>query len=490
MMKGLITDNLYVRNNQASREGWAKFYFKEGDEVAIEKAVFGQKIEENDLWYKLDNGKYIWSGCVKITEGVIDSPTEKRVIFTADDYGVVDSINQGVKDAVSRGILRSVSCFTNYGQNGEKSLRMIRELQDVGRAKGCDVELGVHLTITSGNPLIGSEAASLLCRDEKSLRKAERKFKKGGGAPDELACMFYAERDIVSLYQSFANDTALRNAYLNQLREELKAQMNVFLKAKNEDGRHDPIPICHLTSHHNSVFFHPDLFEVVVELAYVNWLSPEEKERLTQNTGMQFPIPIRSLVNAPSWKEWLYMRGRVGHKGEKGWDGPLKFLQALQSNFCSPTSAANKVKTPGFLNSAHYGPLPAQTNYGIYFTTLKDKKKETALGMLNQLRWGDANSMEFLLHIRAGGLFTNEDIYFDNEVKPTGYDGIEPKAFDSRKAELDSFIGLFKTEADLPNGIVLGSWKTLGNNESCKESRGKSPSPNLPNQDQLNNWEA
>lgn len=490
MVKGLITDNLYVRNNYASQEGWAKFYFQEGDEVTIEKAVYGQKIEENDLWYKLDSGKFIWSGCVKIIDGNIAPPTEKRVIFTADDYGVVESINEGVKEAVRRGILRSVSCFTNYGEKGEKSLRMIRELQEVARVKGCDVELGVHLTITSGSPLIGRQAASLLCRDDKSLRKAERKFKKGSGAPNDLACLFYAERDIVGLYQSFANDAALRNTYLNQLREELKAQMNVFLRAKNAAGEPNPIPIGHLTSHHNSVFFHADLFDVVVELAYANWLSTEEKTILTQERGMQFPIPIRSLVNVPSWKEWLYMRGRVRHKGEKGWEGPLKFLQTLQANFCSPTLPAGKVKTPGFLNSAHYGPLPAQSNYGTHYNSLVSKKQKKALDMLNELRWGDTNSMEFLLHIRSGGVYSDEDIYFENEVKPTGYDGIDSKAFDSRRAELQSFMLSFKTEADLPHGVFLGSWKTLGNNESCKGSKGKAPAPNLPNQNQFNNWEA
>src|SRR4051812_35691255 len=70
----------------------------------------------------------------------------KKLIVTADDYGVFPSINAGILNAVLQGKVNSVACFANY----EKSVENVRELID---AVGDKAEIGCHLTISSGVPV-------------------------------------------------------------------------------------------------------------------------------------------------------------------------------------------------------------------------------------------------------------------------------------------------------------------------------------------------
>ena len=65
-----------------------------------------------------------------------------KIIFTADDFGVVPSVNDGIIHMVNKGLINSVEVFTNYGKSIENTLGLINQTQ------GKSFELGVHLTIT------------------------------------------------------------------------------------------------------------------------------------------------------------------------------------------------------------------------------------------------------------------------------------------------------------------------------------------------------
>ena len=70
-----------------------------------------------------------------------------KIIFTADDYGCVDEIDKGIRYAIKGKMTNSVAVFAN-GPNRIKSFAAIKKLQD-----GKLVDVGCHLTITSGSPL-------------------------------------------------------------------------------------------------------------------------------------------------------------------------------------------------------------------------------------------------------------------------------------------------------------------------------------------------
>jgi hypothetical protein len=54
-------------------------YYKTGDIIEVDYWVYGQKVEGNNLWYKLSNGNYVWSGA---TAGMIDTTEPDTDITT------------------------------------------------------------------------------------------------------------------------------------------------------------------------------------------------------------------------------------------------------------------------------------------------------------------------------------------------------------------------------------------------------------------------
>ena len=39
-------------------------YYLPGEEISIVEKVIGDKYKGNNIWYKLENGSYVWSGGV------------------------------------------------------------------------------------------------------------------------------------------------------------------------------------------------------------------------------------------------------------------------------------------------------------------------------------------------------------------------------------------------------------------------------------------
>ena len=70
----------------------------------------------------------------------------KKLIVTADDYGVFPSVNQGIIEAIQKDKVNSVACFSNY----EKAVENINHLVNT---VGDKADIGCHLTISSGKPL-------------------------------------------------------------------------------------------------------------------------------------------------------------------------------------------------------------------------------------------------------------------------------------------------------------------------------------------------
>lgn len=425
MVSGTITqDELNVRENAPGRSSSVVGRLRKGDTVNIAGAVYGEEIDGVNIWYKLDSGHYIWSGYV-FTDPM-PKPQRKKVLFTADDYGVVDSVNRGVIRAIQEGQLNSVTCLTNYGKDGIDSIKNIRLLQ--GETGSRKVELGVHLTITSGSPLIGRSNAELLCRAVKD--------KQPGYAQSD----FFVYTEVLDHYENLSiND---QEEFRAQLEAELDKQIQVFI---NPPDGGEPVSVDHLTSHHNSLLYHPHFFGIMQKMATRYRIVLGDK---------YVPVPLRSLNNIPVLKDNLFMnfKGKVnGHQRQ------LDIYRSLLETMAKPG-----IQTPDLLNSNHYGPIPVMNKSGTAFPRLVNKKTRKGRDMIDDLLKSEARHMEFLLHLRDGEVYRDQLDFSKKETDPTGYAGIDPMAFDTRTAELEAFIKTFPANKKIHNNTVeLISWREI-----------------------------
>jgi len=145
-----------------------------------------------------------------------------RLIVNADDYGRSTNVSCGIRDAYSRGILRSTTCMMNMPSVVEDIKAAQKQTPGLG--------MGVHLVLTAGRPLLPADQVKSLVGSDGAFLKLDRLI---------------------------ANRAQLDPA---QVKAEWRAQVENFVAAAG----HNPT---HLDSHHHSSYFTPDLFRVMLELA-------------------------------------------------------------------------------------------------------------------------------------------------------------------------------------------------------------------------------
>jgi predicted glycoside hydrolase/deacetylase ChbG (UPF0249 family) len=78
---------------------------------------------------------------------------EKRLIINADDFGLCESVNKGIVDAHTKGVLTSATIMANMPA-AEHAVELAKNLTTLG--------LGVHLNLTAGKPLCQDNAVKLI----------------------------------------------------------------------------------------------------------------------------------------------------------------------------------------------------------------------------------------------------------------------------------------------------------------------------------------
>ena len=74
-----------------------------------------------------------------------------KYIFSTDDFGPIKSINNGIFDLVKKGVINSVHILVNNDDKISLSKKLFQLNSKV--PKGKELEIGLHLSITSGSPL-------------------------------------------------------------------------------------------------------------------------------------------------------------------------------------------------------------------------------------------------------------------------------------------------------------------------------------------------
>ena len=136
----------------------------------------------------------------------------KRLIATADDFGLTEEINEGISKVYREGIVNSVSVIPT-GEALEDAIKTIKDLSFK--------EIGAHLALTETKPLLGSSK-------------------------------FYKNHNLFFL------DILLKKADVDGIYKELKAQLELL----KETG----VKITHINSHEH-VHIIPEVLNIFVTLA-------------------------------------------------------------------------------------------------------------------------------------------------------------------------------------------------------------------------------
>jgi chitin disaccharide deacetylase len=78
---------------------------------------------------------------------------ERRLIINADDFGLCESVNKGIVETHTKGVLTSTTIMTNMPA-AEQAVVLAKNLPTLG--------LGVHLNLTAGKPLCQETAVKLI----------------------------------------------------------------------------------------------------------------------------------------------------------------------------------------------------------------------------------------------------------------------------------------------------------------------------------------
>jgi len=326
-----------------------------------------------------------------------------KVIFTADDYGAIPAIDQGIIKAVNAGKINSVAAFSNHHQFESKIKALLDE---------CDsrkFEIGCHLTISSGKPVSGRKIGLLTRRGTLSLRKGKY-FKK---------------------YTQMRRTRHVKRE-LNDLHYELSKQVEQF------DRIH--VPISHLSCHHNTLFFFKDYHEVFFQVAKENGLA------------------VRSPLNIPKAMNDLYMSMVVLRMFDNmSKENRHLILTHTRSMRAFLAHYNDLPKMPIALNTVHYGPLALPTN-NLTDQEIDSFADEKNLALREDLSMDapEEEVMEYVFHLIDDDYAKLDEFCKQTKFSNSKYTGIDSGYFDSRMAEQRALLNF-----DLSTLVSFQSWKNL-----------------------------
>lgn len=148
----------------------------------------------------------------------------KQLIVNADDFGMSEEVNDGIKRGIEAGVITSVSIMVNmpFFEDAVKYLKIHP-----------DIPVGLHFNLTEGSPVS-------VWRDVSTLIREDGNF-------------YYWTNLLSSIFT--------RKIEVNQIKKELTSQYEKLKKSG--------IPINHIDSHHH-IHLYPEIFRTVAMFAQNN----------------------------------------------------------------------------------------------------------------------------------------------------------------------------------------------------------------------------
>nr|WP_294858403.1 ChbG/HpnK family deacetylase [uncultured Fluviicola sp.] len=317
-----------------------------------------------------------------------------KIILTTDDFGVDDSIDNGIIQLVNFRIVHSVEILVNKGENGAESIRRTELLLDSAEGTNPELELGVHLTITSGKPVSNANLSEILFDGH-----------------------FISAKNT----NSAADKAAIYT--------ELKAQIEI-LKSNDRIWK----KVTHLTNHHDALWFFPKYTEAYIQVA------------------QEYGLPIRNPRVMPTWSALLYYK-YIGPRNASEEDlnqskRAYDFRQLGQFE-----TRDLEYRSTHYLDSSHYSLWRTIIDSNPYKTDeFIAQRQERLRELFKKVRethdeLGVAQMVEVLLHVREGSvkdskvkLPKNKRNQAFDKFDLEHYNGISTTYFDGRAIEYYSLL--------------------------------------------------
>lgn len=339
-----------------------------------------------------------------------------KIILTADDFGVDDKIDSAIINLAKYNIINSVEILVNNGENGAESIRRTENLLDQTENVNPGLELGVHLTITSGKPVSDGDLSEILFEGYFiSAKNTNSRVK-----PDAI----YKE--------------------LKRQIEILKSNQRIWNK------------ITHLTNHHDALWFFPKYTEVYVRLA------------------QEYRLPIRNSIVQPELNAWLYYEFLGPRDASPEDKAIVKKAYELRKKGQFENGDLDYLST-NYLDSSHYSLWLTIVDASPYksdvFALRRQEQLRDAFKHVREThdKLSIPQVVEVLLHVREGGVNGSKvklpkakrNRAFD-KYDLEHYNGISTSYFDGRSVEYISLLWenttgeLAKLYTD--NQIEKGRW--------------------------------
>lgn len=339
-----------------------------------------------------------------------------KIILTADDFGVDDSIDKGIISLVKYNIIHSVEILANNGENGSESIRRTEYLLDQSEAVNPGLELGVHLTITSGKPVTDGDLSKILFNGHFISAKNTN-----------------SEADPEAIYRELKGQIEI-----------LKSNTRIWSK------------VTHLTNHHDALWFFPKYTEMYVKVA------------------QEYDLPIRNPRVLPEWNSFLYYNymGPRNASQEDMEKSRKAYDFRLRGQFETGELA---YRSSHYLDSSHYSLWRTILDSNPYkpevFIAKRQEQLRTVFKRVREMheKLGTPQLVEVLFHVREGSLKDSKVKLPKNKRNKAfdkfdlaNYNGVSTAYFDGRSVECTSLLwenttgALARLYSD--NHIEKGRW--------------------------------
>jgi predicted glycoside hydrolase/deacetylase ChbG (UPF0249 family) len=328
----------------------------------------------------------------------------RNVIFTADDYGAVPQIDEGIQSAVRNRKINSVAIFSNIKKTMEDQWRnRVIDLLIAGEeAKKEDphyqLEIGIHLSLTSGF----------------AVYKREPSFCKHGS--DEFKSIYHF---------NFIENT---DVLYNEIEAQYEKLADLLADVYENPALGFNYRIMHLSSHRNILSLHRSHFTALMALA---------KGR---------NVPIRSPVVYPSIDSGLYKRFAMVRNLENNGSRTIRKIREYREDFFVDfDKERSNLKKPDLVDASHRGPITFfNPRRRLEESRILKKKCDLLTALEKKQHW--AFTREFVFHL----------IKDDSEVRTLSkikewvkdYPGMEYRDFLSHALEYKSLMSLTSDEME------------------------------------------
>ncbi len=297
-----------------------------------------------------------------------------KVIFTADDFGVNEGIDEGVIKAVQKGYINSVAAFSNH-KDAPKRIKRLMALTEPQAP-----EVGSHLTLTSGKPLTGGVDW----------------LTKGNG-----------------YFHSFTNHRHPKNNLSKAQRQAVKVELEAQIDALAGSG----VEVKHLSSHHNVLYWFRDYAEILFEIALERDIPVRSPLLKPRSAHTQFMSTIRMLL-IPNLR--LKQMGKI-RRFSRNLDGFLESLSKLPA-------------MPHHTDARAYGPPYTFRKDLADISSLASQKRILVREELSRLA-KESKTVEFVFHLLDDHYPNLEEHKTKMKKKHSDYTGISSLYFEGRMAE-------------------------------------------------------